>query len=245
MSEETQGSPPPIPMDQIKWRKQGNKPSNGEYQFVPYIDARHAAACLDEWVGPLGWKVEYGNPEKWETPGNSPDEWVLWCRLSVRRPDGEWVTKADVGKASNFEPEKGLVSDAMKRAAVAWGVGRNVYDIGIVWAKSQGDAERKAAKMYGTPAPAPAPTPPAPSRAEGTEKREVFAPPVEVIKYREQANLLDADGKAAVKAALSGLKLTKKKFHDNEVTDSQLATIRATVNAEMERMGEPWPADTP
>jgi hypothetical protein len=151
MSERFEG-PAPISPEKIKWRKQGNKPSNGEYQFVPYIDARHAAEALDDWLGPLNWKVSYSQPEKWETPGSNADEWVMWCHLSVRSvANDDWVTKSDVGKASNFEPEKGLVSDAFKRAAVAWGIGRNVYDMGIVWAKNVGDAQRKGAKKYGTP----------------------------------------------------------------------------------------------
>jgi hypothetical protein len=143
-----EGLAPDIPLEHVKWRQQGN-PSRGEYQHVPYIDARHVAETLDRWVGPMNWSVSYGSPENWK--GNNP---VLWCHISVRNPETmEWVIKSDVGTESNFESEKGLVSDAFKRAAVAWGVGRNVYGLGTVWAKSVTEATKKAALMFGTPEP--------------------------------------------------------------------------------------------
>jgi hypothetical protein len=43
------------------------------------------------------------------------------------------ISKSDVGDASNFEGNKGCVSDALKRAAVQWGVGRYLYSLPAVW----------------------------------------------------------------------------------------------------------------
>ena len=39
-----------------------------------------------------------------------------------------WVWKQDIGVFSDIEGVKGSVSDSIKRAAVQWGVGRDLYD---------------------------------------------------------------------------------------------------------------------
>ena len=52
----------------------------------------------------------------------------------------QWIAKEDVGTESNVEREKGLASDSFKRAAVNWGVGRELYtapDI-VIWASNGG-----------------------------------------------------------------------------------------------------------
>lgn len=133
-------SAPSVPLDKIEWRVDG-KPTQGQNprcRFVPYIDARTAAALLDEWVGPENWSDEY-------QPVSGVDgKPAMWCVLSVRFGD-DWVSKRDVGVASNFEAMKGLVSDAFKRAAcVKWGVGRNVYDLPTIWAPCRVDQQGRA-----------------------------------------------------------------------------------------------------
>lgn len=44
---------------------------------------------------------------------------------------GSGFSKEDVGVESDNEGEKGEFSDAFKRAAVKWGVGRFLYDMDI------------------------------------------------------------------------------------------------------------------
>lgn len=52
----------------------------------------------------------------------------LFCTVSVWDTDkGVWVNKQDVGTESNTEKEKGQASDAFKRAAFNWGIGRELY----------------------------------------------------------------------------------------------------------------------
>ena len=124
---------PAVPLDKIEWRVDGQPVSrNGgghASRFVPYIDAAIVADLLDEWVGPGRWSDRY-------EPGELAGKSVLWCHLSIEVQPGVWVTHSDVGKPSNFEAEKGTVSDAFKRAAcLKWGAGRNVYDVpGDLWA---------------------------------------------------------------------------------------------------------------
>jgi Rad52/22 family double-strand break repair protein len=93
---------------------------------VAYIDARAVMDRLDEVVGPANWKDEYQL---------LPDGAML-CRLSVR-VSRAWITKVDVGAPSD-QPDggdrtKAAVSDALKRAAVKWGIGRYLYSLPLTW----------------------------------------------------------------------------------------------------------------
>lgn len=128
---------PKVPLADVKWRVDG-KPNDAKnsVRYVPYMDATTVAALLDEWVGPCNWRDEYES-----APGKG-----LYCHLSVRDPDGgDWVTKTDIGVPSNFEGEKGEVSDAFKRVAtIKWGVGRNVYHLPTMWAACRVDQKGNA-----------------------------------------------------------------------------------------------------
>jgi hypothetical protein len=44
----------------------------------------------------------------------------------------DWVWKSDCGTESQVEKQKGEASDAFKRAAVMWGIGRFLYSLGII-----------------------------------------------------------------------------------------------------------------
>jgi len=99
------------------WRVQECK----EYgaNCVAYIDARAVMNRLDEVCGVGGWQSKYESHN-----GN------LYCSIGVK-VDNEWVWKTDCGSESNVEKEKGEASDALKRAAVQFGVGRFLYDLSI------------------------------------------------------------------------------------------------------------------
>ena len=107
----------PFPEKQIKWRVDQCSVPKKKAMLLCYLDARDVAARLDRVVGPAGWRVSY---EPWQ--GGS------LCTLSLRCPEtGEWVSKQDVGTGNQFEKVKGACSDALKRAAAAWGIGRYLY----------------------------------------------------------------------------------------------------------------------
>jgi hypothetical protein len=99
-----------------KWRKEG-EPLRGTP--LCYIDARAVMDRLDTICGPDGWQCNY-------TPGANGS---IVCNLGIRMPNGDWLWKADGAGATDMEGEKGMLSDALKRAAVRWGVGRYLYDI--------------------------------------------------------------------------------------------------------------------
>jgi hypothetical protein len=93
-----------------------------------YIDARAVMDRLDTVVGATNWQTSYVVLD--------PAMKAVECNLSIRL-DGGWVTKCDVGypnegkDADNAdkEPLKAAYSDALKRAAVQFGIGRYIYSL--------------------------------------------------------------------------------------------------------------------
>lgn len=138
----------PFPAEDIEWREQRNGVKNGKPWTIvlAYVTNRAIQNRLDDVVGPASWKNEF-------TPG--PGGGVL-CGISIHI-DGEWVTKWDGADNTDIESVKGGLSDAMKRAAVQWGIGRYLYRLeanfavidergnhrGIAYGS---DADRKARK---------------------------------------------------------------------------------------------------
>tara|TARA_Y100001963_G_scaffold151714_1_gene235098 strand:- start:1858 stop:2496 length:639 start_codon:yes stop_codon:yes gene_type:complete len=104
------------PEELIKHRPSG-KDKFGKEKMLDYIDARFCMDRLDEAVGPLNWRQEFQSING-----------TLFCGVSILTKGGEWITKWDCGTESNFEKEKGLASDAFKRACVSWGIARDLYD---------------------------------------------------------------------------------------------------------------------
>jgi len=83
--------------------------------MLDYIDSRQVMGLLDAVVGPENWSDSYV-----EISGS------LFCKISIK-VDGQWISKMDCGSESAIESEKGQASDAFKRAAVKWGIGRFLY----------------------------------------------------------------------------------------------------------------------
>ncbi len=95
-----------------KWRVQSSNQWGAN--CVAYIDARDVQDLLDDVCGASNWQVKYE-----EHKGN------LFASIGIN-VDGNWIWKSDCGTESNVEAQKGEASDAFKRAAVMWGVGRFV-----------------------------------------------------------------------------------------------------------------------
>lgn len=112
----------PFKPSRVQWRVD-NVSAKGRVMLLCYVDARTVAARLDRVVSPAGWRVRY---EPW-------DGGVL-CTLGIRCPEtGDWIEKQGVGTGNQFEKVKGAASDAFKRAAVQWGVGRYLYSVPEAW----------------------------------------------------------------------------------------------------------------
>lgn len=84
---------------------------------VAYVDSRQVQDMLDAVVGPANWQDRY-----------IVVDGQLHCEIGIYdETKNEWVWKGDCGTESMTEKEKGQASDAFKRAAVKWGVGRFLY----------------------------------------------------------------------------------------------------------------------
>lgn len=108
----------PFREEDIEWRVQRYISKQNKVAVCPYINARAVMNRLDAVLGIGNWKDEYVD---WKDNG-------VKCILSVRIGE-EWISKEDVGEETNRHPLKGGFSDALKRAAVKWGIGRYIYEI--------------------------------------------------------------------------------------------------------------------
>jgi hypothetical protein len=114
----------PFGRDEVEFKPGATKGNRA--LAMAYVDARVIQDRLDEVLGIDGWQDEYQVLE-----GGS-----VVCKLRCRL-GGEWVTKADVGSQSE-QPDggdrvKAAFSDALKRAAVKFGVGRYLYRQAPQW----------------------------------------------------------------------------------------------------------------
>lgn len=114
----------PLTIDDIEFRVQSvNK--GGYATLLVYKDARVDMNILDRVVGRGFWKREH------ITINGS-----MYCRVSIYNKEiNEWVSMEDVGTPSNTEKEKGLSSDAFKRACFCWGIGRELYAYPVIKVK--------------------------------------------------------------------------------------------------------------
>lgn len=113
----------PFPAEFIDWRVGSTTGDKTKGMALAYIDARTVMDRLDTVCGPDNWQCNY-------TPGCNGS---IVCNLGIRTPANEWVWKADGAGATDVEGEKGMLSDALKRSAVRWGVGRYLYELGSPW----------------------------------------------------------------------------------------------------------------
>lgn len=106
---------------EVKWRVGSISKSKPLALPLAYVDARNVMERLDDAVGAENWQDRY------EFHGSR-----IICYLSLRIGD-EWICKSDGAGDSAVEAEKGGISDAFKRAAVKWGMGRELYDLKCRW----------------------------------------------------------------------------------------------------------------
>lgn len=112
----------PFHPDDIEWRVGSKGKNNTIGLALAYVTNRAIQERLDEVFGIGGWKNEF---VEWK--GGSQ-----LCGISVKI-DNEWITKWDGAADSDFEAVKGGLSNAMKRAACQWGIGRYLYKLPDVW----------------------------------------------------------------------------------------------------------------
>lgn len=168
----------PFPASDIEWRVQrAMKTKHGDRAMVlAYITARAVMERLDEVFGLDGWTDEY---QRWGTNG-------VLCTIKCKIGD-QWISKTDGADDTNIEPTKGGISDAFKRAAVKWGIGRYLYNLDSNWVEigERGDYyinDRKA----GVQGRWSAPQLPAWALPEGQEKTQTTQTPKQAKRQPTQ-----------------------------------------------------------
>ncbi len=125
----------PFAPDRISWRVGSTNADKTKGMALAYLDARDVQDRLDEVCGIEGWQCRF------------PHAGVKTvCEIGIlitaggtlTGPHKEWVWKADGAGDSDIEAEKGALSDAFKRAAVKWGIGRYLYDLESPWVALDG-----------------------------------------------------------------------------------------------------------
>jgi hypothetical protein len=191
--------------EDVEWRLgQAGGKGNGLWALcMPYIQSRAIMDRLDEVCGPENWKVEYrverGHEGGQNVPGFVPG---VVARIGIKIGD-EWVFKEDGAEQTDIESFKGGISGALKRAGVAWGIGRYLYKIEACFAEvstspkpgwSKGQTKDRETFWWTPPHSAGASTPPtsappasqAKAPAPAAKKSE---PPKETDKPLSRAEL--------------------------------------------------------
>jgi hypothetical protein len=119
-----------------KWKVQSVDKVNNLVHMVGYIDSRQVTERLNTVLGVDGWSNVL-----------EPAEGGIICNITVTMPDGSTMHKSDFGAISHLDKNiesKGTASDAIKRAAVLFGIGAYLYKLTPV--KLQG--KQKNNKIY-------------------------------------------------------------------------------------------------
>lgn len=114
----------PFNPNDIEWRVQQSGIKNGKVwaMVLAYITNRAVQDRLDEVCGAENWQDEFQIHEN-----------GVICKLSIKI-NGEWIPKSDGAHYTDIESFKGGISDAEKRAAVKFGIGRYLYNLPVGFA---------------------------------------------------------------------------------------------------------------
>lgn len=129
----------PFPADAVSWRVGSTTQDKTKGMALAYLDARDVMDRLDLVCGPAGWERRHPH-----VGGTTTCEIAIWV-------EGRgWIVKSDGAGDTQVEAEKGSLSDAFKRAAVNWGIGRYLYGLPSPWVEleSAGRGQKIKASEY-------------------------------------------------------------------------------------------------
>ena len=218
----------PFAPDDVKWRVGATTSNKTKGLALAYLDARAVMDRLDSVVGQPNWQATYSHAGS-----------KTVCELSIRCGE-EWITKSNGAGDSDIEGEKGALSDAFKRAAVLWGIGRYLYNLDSRWVELDQHGKKikqsempKLQKLLGTnPADMPA------INITDTSKYGDF-----VVEYEEQDEFIDgvagliysAQNKTDLEAVYrANIKRLKKMQNEDQETWAVLQNNFAEKKSEFE-----------
>jgi len=106
---------------ELEWRFQKSGKQGDAGVMLPYVSARAIMDRLDTVVGPQNWS------DLLRCIGDHTERRTWACALELQLSDGSRVAHEDVADETHVEPAKGGASDALKRVAVKFGIGRYLY----------------------------------------------------------------------------------------------------------------------
>lgn len=179
----------PFPADAVSWRVGSTNREKTKGMALAFIDARDVMDRLDAVCGPDGWQDRYPHAN-----GKTVCEIDIWCG------DRGWVTKSDGAGDTDFEANKGALSDAFKRAAVRWGIGRYLYALPSPWVeiepmgKSFKIKDSEVGKLTAVAGRAVANAPPAKPSAAVTAAKAA----IDLCRSEDELTQWSADNKATL-----------------------------------------------
>lgn len=170
----------PFPADVIHWRVGATNGEKTKGIALAYIDARDVMKRLDEVCGIDGWQCRY-----------VIESALAVCELSLKI-NGEWITKSDGAGETDVEGEKGKMSDAFKRAAVRFGVGRYLYYLPNEWVDIK--PAGRSYKLASTPN-LPSWAKPGKHRWKAGEKEAIYQQVIDLLLAGDGIGILQIMGK--------------------------------------------------
>lgn len=181
----------PFEEREVKFKPQAVK--NNRAMALAYVDVRVIMDRLDEVLGVDRWQDNY----------RILADGSVQCRLRIWVND-RWISKTDVGSPSE-QPDggdrlKAAFSDALKRAAVKFGIGRYLYRLPMQWvdydpAKKQFASTPKL-PLWALPPKEPQ-TKPTPVAEKANEKPAEKKTPLEMTGPEFHRRLREADAELA------------------------------------------------
>jgi hypothetical protein len=107
----------PFSVNFINWRVGATNQDKTKGIALAYLDSRAVMERLDSVCG-VNWQCRY--------------PFQGCCEIGIYI-DSQWLWRANGAGETQVEAEKGQYSDAFKRAAVLWGIGRYLYDLPNAW----------------------------------------------------------------------------------------------------------------
>ena len=125
----------PFNPSELKWRIGSKSKDKTKANMLIYVDARTVQDRLDEVLGCENWMFETRSMKSNATvkKADNSKELVeintIVGRLGIYDEEKDrWIWKEDGAENTEVEASKGGISDAFKRAAVQFGIGRYLYD---------------------------------------------------------------------------------------------------------------------
>ncbi len=119
----------PFTADEIEWRILRTTKDKTKGQVAAFIDSRAIQKRLDTVLGRENWQNHLCT-----VPGKDNAGTAHICEISIYYASrGEWIRKSDGAGSTDIEPIKGGLSNAFKRAASMWGIGRYLYALKNIW----------------------------------------------------------------------------------------------------------------